>query len=98
MRSAEWRSIPHSQFRIPYFLAVSGYLLTLLIFPVVASACPGCKEALFDPKEAVTKQRTALGYNLSIGLLLAVPATLVGATSALLIRASRKKRREARLN
>ena len=95
IRNAQWEPIPNPAFRIPHFLAAAACLFVLCMFPAAAGACPGCKEALFDPKQVQQKQSAAQGYNLSIGLLLAVPATLVGGTSAMLIRAGRRKRREA---
>jgi len=49
-------------------------------------ACPGCKEALFDPGQLPQKLATAKGYAVSIGLMLAVPATLIGGITALVIR------------
>ena len=59
--------------------------------PVAGWACPGCKEALFDPGQLQQKLATARGYALSIGLLLSVPFALVGGIAALIIRAAHKK-------
>jgi len=53
-------------------------LLCYSRFHTVAEACPGCKEALFDPSQLPQRLSTARGYALSIGLLLVVPAGLVG--------------------
>ena len=71
-----------------FVLAVSGVL-----FPMVGWACPGCKEALFDPGELPQKLATARGYALSIGLLLLVPFGLVGGLAALVGLAQRRKHR-----
>jgi hypothetical protein len=98
IRNSEWRrSIPHSAFRIPHFVAGAGigvvvvFLLTMLM-PATAFSCPGCKEALFDPGQLPQKLSTAKGYALSIGLLLAVPVALVGGLTAMIIRSARRKR------
>jgi hypothetical protein len=56
---------------------------------LVVEACPGCKEALFDPGQLQQKLSTAKGYALSIGLLLAVPFSLVAGGILFLVRASR---------
>jgi hypothetical protein len=56
----------------------------------IAWACPGCKEALFDPGEIVQRVSTARGYALSIGLLLGVPASMILGITALIVRSRRK--------
>ena len=53
-------------------------------------ACPGCKEALFDPGEITQRVATARGYALSIGLLLGAPALMLTGIAALIVRARRK--------
>lgn len=90
--NSEWNAIPNSAFRIPNLLAI-GVFVSLFAFPAAVRACPGCKEALIEPAQALQKQSTARGYNLSIALMLAVPATLIGATSALVVRSGRRNRR-----
>ncbi len=60
--------------------------LVVLFFPLPALACPGCKEALFDPGQLAEKIATAKGYALSIGLLLAVPFLLIAGVIALVAR------------
>ena len=78
------------------YVSVTGvlvYLLLYVFFPAVASACPGCKEALFDPGQLQQKLATARGYALSIGLLLAVPFGLVAGVAALIVRATRRHHR-----
>ena len=55
-----------------------------------AWACPGCKEALFDPGEITQRVSTARGYALSIGLLLGMPALLLTGIAALIVRSRRK--------
>ena len=66
-------------------------LLGLLWLPAIAHACPGCKEALFDPGQLAQKLSTSKGYALSIGLLLTTPLLLVGTIAALVVRAARKR-------
>ena len=56
-----------------------------------ASACPACKEALFDPSQLHQKLSAAKGYALSIMLLLLVPSVLVGGITLLIVRASRRR-------
>ena len=64
----------------------------LAFFPITVSACPGCKEGLFDPGQLQQKLATARGYALSIGLMLAMPLALVGGVALLILRASRRAR------
>ena len=74
-------------------LPFAFYLLSYcLVFPAVVFACPGCKEALFDPRELPQRLATARGYALSIGLMLAMPLGLVGGLGAAIIRSSRRFR------
>lgn len=55
-----------------------------------AIACPGCKEALFDPGQLAEKIATAKGYAWSIGTLLSVPFLLVATVALLVVRNTRK--------
>ena len=64
----------------------------LVVWPAIGWACPGCKEALFDPGQLQQKLSTARGYAWSIGLMLAVPLGLIGGVSALVARASSRRR------
>lgn len=57
-----------------------------------AWACPGCKEALFDPGHLPQKLAAAKGYALSIGLMLATPVALVAIVATLIVRAQRRDR------
>ena len=69
------------------------YLLlpfTFYLLPSTGWSCPGCKEALFDPAQLPQKLATAKGYAISIGLLLTVPAALIGGLIALIIHAQRR--------
>ena len=61
-----------------------------LAVPAAAWACPGCKEALFDPGQLAQRLSTAKGYAWSIALLLATPAALIGGVATLVIRAQRR--------
>ena len=67
-------------------------LMILSVFPGVIEACPGCKEALFDPGQLQQKLATARGYAWSIALMLAVPVALVGGVTTLVVRAARRRR------
>ncbi len=62
------------------------------LLPGFSHACPGCKEALFDPGQLVQKLSAAKGYALSIGLLLAVPCLLAAAIGLAVTRSIRKHR------
>ena len=55
-----------------------------------ASTCPDCKEALFDPGQIQQKRSTARGYAVSIGMLLTVPAGLVGGITTLILKSRRR--------
>ena len=91
VRSSECRAVtPHSALRILHCVGVV-VLLGLLWLPAIADACPGCKEALFDPGQLAQKLSTSKGYALSIGLLLTTPLLLVGTIAALVVRAARKR-------
>ena len=71
-------------------------LLTFLLCSSIGESCPGCKEALFDPAGLPQRLSTARGYALSIGLLLTIPAGLVGTLTALIVRAHRRTLRDKR--
>ena|SRR3989338_1212314 len=70
-------------------LAIVAIVWTL---PAVASACPGCKDALFEPDQLTLRLSSAKGYALSIGLLLGVPAALAVTVTTLLVRSRRQRR------
>ena len=74
-----------------FWVVVLTFDFLLLTFPAIGLACPGCKEALFDPGQLAQKLSTAKGYALSIGLLLSVPFALVAGITALVVRAGRKR-------
>jgi len=78
------------QFLSSHLLFISA--VSTLMFSSVVDACPTCKEALFDPSQLQAKLATAKGYAMSIGLLLSVPALLVGGVVALVVRAHRRQR------
>ena len=71
-------------------LVIAMFFLPLM---PAASACPSCREALMEPGKLAERRSTASGYATSVALMLAVPATLVGGTTALLLRAHRRKKR-----
>ena len=62
--------------------------------PATGWACPGCKEALFDPGQLQQKLSTARGYAWSIALLLICPVVLISSVAALIVRAFRHRNRE----
>ena len=59
------------------------------LLPTIAVACPLCKEALTDPGQLPQRLATAKAYAVSIGVLLTVPAALIGGISMLILRRSR---------
>ncbi|MBI3996101.1 MAG: hypothetical protein HY352_00425 [Candidatus Omnitrophica bacterium] len=69
--------------------------VSMLALAATAHACPACKESLFDPGQLPQKLATARAYALSIGVMLAVPACLVGGITTLIIRSIRRARRAA---
>ena len=71
--------------------------IVLVASPALARACPGCKEALFDPGQLPQRLGAAKGYAVSIWLLLAVPMVLIGAVAGAIARTSWKARRAAPL-
>ena len=73
-------------------LLYSAWLMSLAACSV-ASACPMCKEALFDPGQLHHRLATAKGYALSIGLMLSVPLALVVALVTAVVRAQRRHHR-----
>jgi hypothetical protein len=75
-----------------FWVVVLTFAFLLLTFTGVVWACPGCKEALFDPGQLKQRRSTARGYALSIGLMLAVPALLVVGLSAGIIRSARRRK------
>ena len=71
-------------------LPFAFYLLSLPIWcAAVVSACPGCKDALMEPGQLGQRLGAARGYALSIGLLLMVPALLIGGIAAMIVREHR---------
>jgi hypothetical protein len=66
------------------------FCLLTFAFCLRASACPGCKEALFDPGQVAETVGRSRGYAWSILLMLAVPCLLLGAVTGLLLQARRK--------
>jgi len=74
--------------RHPTLLLLTGYFL--FVSAAVASACPTCKEALFDPAQAQRILGAAKGYALSIGLMIGMPLLLVGGITLLIVRQVRR--------
>lgn len=63
-----------------------------LLLPGLAEACPGCKEALFDPGQLPQKLATAKGYAVSIGILLSVPFLIIAGFAAWIAHNSRRNK------
>ena len=76
---------------IPNFWWTAGALALGLLAMPTANACPGCKEALFDPGALPQKLATARGYNWSILLLLLMPALLVGGLTGAVVWSHRRR-------
>jgi hypothetical protein len=84
------RTIQNSKVSTLLNVALYVYLFTFDFFLSAAGACPGCKEALFEPGKISQNLATARGYASSIALLLGVPAALLGTITLLVVRARRK--------
>ena len=69
----------------------TGTVLLVLLFPAAALACPLCKEILMDPGKLSETLSTAKGYALSIGVMLSIPALLIGGVTLLIVRSHRRK-------
>ena len=80
---------------VRHFFRFAKCLTLLLVWASVAEACPGCKEALFEPGKVSQLISTARGYALSIGLMLLVPASLIACLALLIIRSARRQGRTA---
>lgn len=90
-RFAEHVAIARRTWPLWLYVSVTGILVYWLLYHAnVAEACPGCKEALFDPGALPQRLSAARGYALSIGLLLLIPYGLVGTLTALIVRAHRR--------
>ncbi len=73
----------------------AGWVMALGSLAVVTaaravSACPMCKELLFEPGQITQRLSMASGYAIAIGLMLGMPIVLVGGVAVLLIRARRR--------
>ena len=81
-----------------FFLVVLPFAFCLLSWTAglveVASACPGCKDALVEPGQLGQRLGAARGYALSIGLLLMVPALLIGGITVMVVRGHRSLRQK----
>lgn len=70
--------------------SLSHLLTSLWVFSQAAEACPGCKEALFDPQQLPQRLSAAKGYALSIAALLGVPLLLVAGITWTIFRQVRR--------
>ena len=95
-RFVEHRRIARWTFPLWLYVSVTGVIIYWMLYRMPeASACPGCKEALFDPGQLPQKLATAKGYALSIGLMLGMPAALIGGIAWLIARGARPPRNAA---
>ena len=95
-RYAEHVAIARWTWPLWLYVSVTGVVVYWLLYHAeVAHACPGCKEALIEPGALPQRLSTARGYAWSIGLLLSVPFVLVGGTTALIMRAARRRGKHA---
>ena len=95
-RFASHRSVAKWTLPLWLYVSITGVVVYLMLYHAPSAwACPGCKDALFDPGQLPQKLGSARGYALSILLMLSMPALLVGGSAALIVRAHRRKRRDA---
>ena len=73
-----------------FFIMVLGF--ALFGPSTAAEACPSCKDMLVDPEQLAQRLGMARGFAWSIGLLIGMPALLVGGLTVRLIRAHRHRR------
>ena len=85
----EFSRNPQSVAPRPNLLVLSALLILALLIPAMVWACPDCKEVLFDPGQLQQKLSTARGYAISIGMLLTVPAGLIGGLVTLVLKSRR---------
>ena len=92
-RFAEHRAFARWTLPLWLYVSITGVVVYLMLYHAPSAwACPGCKEALFDPGQIAQKRATASGYALSIMLMLSMPALLIGGSAALLVRAHRRRK------
>jgi hypothetical protein len=65
-------------------------VLAVLLLPVIASACPLCKEATSDAEYPGGSASLGRGFYYSIVLMIAVPWTAVGTVAFLIFRKRRR--------
>ena len=94
-RFIDHRAIARWTWPLWLYVSITGIVVYWWLYHGMpnAEACPGCKEALTDPAELPQRLASARGYALSIGLLLTIPAVLVGGLTTIVIRAARRNRR-----
>ena len=87
-----WRAIRQKVKVRAVLLPFTFCLLPYIVLQTSAWACPGCKDALVDPAQVGTRLGMARGFAWSIGLLLAMPATLIGAVTLRVVWAARQRK------
>ena len=92
-RLVEHRALARWTFPLWLYVSVTGVLVYWMLYRMpVAEACPACKDMLVDPEQLAQRLGMAKGFAWSIGLLIGMPALLVGALTVRLIRAHRHRR------
>ena len=94
--AARQRFVTHkaiARWTLPLWLVVcvTGLIVYWMLYQM-AEACPGCKEAFFDPQQLPQRIASAKGYALSILMLLAVPTALIGGIVWAIVANSRQPR------
>ena len=77
-------------------LAVVGILLllTALLLPAAAAACPDCKDAASDAETPGGSANLGRGFYWSILLMLAAPFSIIGTVGFLILRSRRRQARQ----
>lgn len=70
-------------------------LLIAAVLPAVAGACPNCKDASSDAETPGGSASLGRGFYWSILLMVAAPFTVIGTFAITLLRARRKRARDA---
>jgi uncharacterized paraquat-inducible protein A len=70
------------------FRTVVSTLLVSTLLAAPASACPNCKEAVAAQPEEVAQMKN--GYNYSVLFMMAMPFSLLGLGSFMVVRAAKR--------
>ena len=86
MRIVDRKRVVPRHWKLAVFIMQGSWLAATELF-----ACPLCKEAVLEPGQIPQRLATAKAYAVSIGLLLTMPALLLGGLIILMVRAQRLK-------